>query len=113
MRELIFSMMRFSGSVAMFGIEQVQSAAGAPTDTRAAINRMRGMLDLMSESLASMLDRPKQAALESISKAQSEMMARTLNVVDLNAAGEFMMNTSKSLSSAVSRSANGKAAGTV
>ena len=40
MRELISSLMRFSGAVTMFAVEQVQNVVGAPTDTRAAIAKM-------------------------------------------------------------------------
>jgi hypothetical protein len=58
MRELISSVMRFSGAVTMFGIEQVQNAVAAPSDTRAAIAKLRETLDSMSESLISKIDEP-------------------------------------------------------
>ena len=106
MREFVFSMMRFSGAVTMFGIEQVQNAMGAPRDTRAAIARLRESLDVMSESLVSKLDQPKQAALESMTKAQAEIVDRSFNAVDLNAADDLMQKTSESLSGAMSRSAS-------
>jgi hypothetical protein len=105
MRELISSLMRFSGAVTMFGIEQVQNAVGAPTDTRAAISRLRETLDSMSESLVSKIDEPKRAVHESMSKAQNEVVSRTLNAVNLNAPGELMQKTSESLSSVVTRTA--------
>ena len=105
MRELISSLMRFSGAVTMFAVEQVQNAVGAPTDTRAAIARMTETLDSMSESLVSKIDKPKQTVHESMSKAQVEVVDRTFNAVNLNAPDELMQKTSASLSSAVTRSA--------
>ena len=87
MRELISSMMRFSGAVTMFGVEQVQNAMSAPADTQAALVRLRETLDSMSESLASKLDEPKKAALDSMSKAQSRHVRhRTAGRSNLDAA---------------------------
>jgi hypothetical protein len=105
MRELISSLMRFSGAVTMFSIEQIQNVVGSPADTRAAIARMIETLDSMSESLISKIDEPKRAAHESMSKAQSDMVGGAFNAVNLNAPDELMQKTSASLSSAVTRSA--------
>ena len=105
MRELISSLMRFSGAVTMFAVEQVQNVVGAPTDTRAAIAKMTETLDSMSESLVSKIDKPKQTVHESMSKAQVEVVDRTFNAVNLNVPDELMQKTSASLSSAVTRSA--------
>ena len=103
MREMIFSMMRFSGAVTMFGVEQVQNAMSAPADTQAAIARLRETLDSMAESLASKLDEPKKAALDSMSRAQAEVMDRAAGVVNLDAAGEFVKKTTESFSGAIRR----------
>jgi hypothetical protein len=105
MRELISSLMRFSGAVTMFGIEQIQNAVGAPVDTRTAIATLTSTLNAMSDSLISKLDEPKRAAHESMSKSQSEMVSRTLYTVNLNAPDELMKKTSASISGAVTRSA--------
>ena len=111
MREMISSMMRFSGAVAMFGLEQVQNAVEAPADTRAAIVKLRETLDMMSDSLVSKLDEPKQAALESMSKAQSEIVDRSLDAVNMSAAENLMKKTSDSLSGAMNRSGASATAG--
>jgi hypothetical protein len=108
---MISSMMRFSGAVALFGIEQVQNAVEAPGDTRAAIVKLRETLDMMSESLVSKLDEPKQAALESMSKAQSEIVGRSFDAVNMNAAENLMKKTSDSLSDAMNRSGASATAG--
>ncbi len=105
MRELISSLMRFSGAVTMFGVEQVQNAVGAPADTRAAIARLIETLDSMSESLISKIDEPKRAVHESMSKAQNEVLDRNFHAVNLNGADELMQKTSESLSSGLTRSA--------
>ena len=114
MRETIFSMMRFSGAVTMFGLEQVQNAISAPTDTRAALNRLRDTLDSMSDSLASKLDDSKKSALDSMSKAQIDILDRTASAVNLDAvnmdsAADLLKKTSDSLAGAMRSSA--KAAG--
>jgi len=107
MRELISSLMRFSGAVTMFSLEQVQNAIGAPADTQSAIVRLHETLDSMSNSLASRMDDSKKAALESMSQAQSEMLNRTFDMVDVDAAEEFMRKTTESLSDAMSGRTNG------
>ena len=116
MRKMMFSMMRLCGAVAMFGIEQAQNAIMAPADTRAALRRLRNTLDSMSESLASKLDSSKRAALDSISKAQIDMLDNTsgavnLDAVNLDTAADFMKKTSESFAGIMRRSANGRAAG--
>ena len=115
MRELMFSMMRFSGAITMFGMEQVQNSISAPADTRAALVRLRNTLDAMSESLASKLDGPKRTALDSMSKSQLDIWDNTsstikLDAANLDAAADLMKRASESLADMIRRSANGKAA---
>ncbi len=115
MRELMFSMMRFSGAITMFGMEQVQNAISAPTNTRAALVRLCNTLDSMSESLASKLDAPKRTALDSMSKSQLDIWDNTASAVKLDAANldtasDLMKKASESLAGIIGRSANGKAA---
>jgi hypothetical protein len=117
MRELIASMMRFSGAITMFGLEQVQNAMVAPADTQAALVKVRNTLDVMSESLASKLDDSKKSALDSMSQAQVDILDRTSRavnldtVINLDAATDLLMKTSESLAGVMGGSANGKAAG--
>jgi hypothetical protein len=106
MRDTIHSMMRFSGAVTMFGLEQVQNAMNAPSDTKAALNRLRETLDTMSETLAAKLDESKKSALDSMSKAQIDILDRTagavnLDGVNLDAAADLLKRTSDSLSGAM------------
>ena len=104
MRELITSMIRFSGAVAMFSLEQVQNAVSAPSDTQRALTRLCDTLDGMSKSLVSKLDEPKKAAFESMSRSQTEILDRTADAVSLDVAGDLMKRTSESLSSVLGRS---------
>ena len=78
MRELFTSMMRFSGAVIMFGVEQAQNAIGAPLNSRGAITRFCGTLDSMSASLASKMDDAKRAAYTSMAAAQTDAVNRTI-----------------------------------
>ena len=115
MRELMFSMMRFSGAITMFGMEQVQNAISAPADTRAALVRLCDTLDAMSESLASKLDGPKRTALDSMSKSQLDIWDNTSSAVNLDPANldiaaDLMKKASESLAGIIGGSANGKAA---
>jgi hypothetical protein len=110
MRELISSMMRLSGTVAMFGVEQAQNAIAAPIDTEAAFGRLRETLDAMSDSLALKLDDSKRATLNDMSRVQNEVFDRTMAAVNLDAAGEFVRKTSESLSGVMGRAAGSKAA---
>lgn len=111
MRELISSIMRLSATMTMFSLEQAQNAMSAPADTRAALARLRETLDAMSDSLASKIDDPKRAALEGMSRAQSEMFDRTAGAVNFDAAGEFVRKTSESLSAVIARPSSRDTAG--
>ena len=114
MRQMMHSMIRFSGAVTMFGMEQVQNAMVAPANTQVALARLCHTLDSMSETLASKLDDSKKSVLDSVSKAQIDILddasnAAHLDSVNLDAAADFMKKTSESLAGMMSVSANGKA----
>jgi hypothetical protein len=116
MREMMFSMMRFSGAVTMFGIEQVQNAMSAPADTQAALVRMCGALDSVSGVLESKLDNATKNALDSLSKAQFDIFDATSNAVNLDAvnmgtAADFIKRTSENVAGMMARSADAKPAG--
>ena len=103
MRDLISSMVRFSSAMTMFGVEQAQNAMMAPSDTQAALSKLRETLDAMADTLAAKMDESKRAALDSMSRAQSDIVERTLEMVDLDMPGEFIKRTSASLSDLVKR----------
>lgn len=117
MRETIYAMMRFSGAITMFGLEQVQNAISAPVDTKSALVRLRDTLDSMSSSLASKLDAPKKSALDSLSKAQIDILDRTAGaanldtVIGFDTATDLLKRTSDSLSGVMGGSAGRKTNG--
>jgi hypothetical protein len=116
MREMMFSMMRFSSAVTLFGLEQVQNAMSAPADTKVALVKMCGTLESMSGVLESKLDSSKKAALDSLSKAQLDILESTSNAVNLDAvnmdaATDFMKKTSETFAGMMAGSANAKTAG--
>ena len=119
MRELIFTMMRFSGAITMFGLEQVQNAMLAPADTKSALLRVRDSLDAMSDALASKLDESKKSALDSMSKAQLDILDRTANavnldtVLNLDTATDLLARTTESLVGVMNGSTRAKASGAV
>jgi hypothetical protein len=112
MREMMFSMMKFSGAVTMFSMEQAQNAMMAPADTRTALIRLCRTLDAMSNSLASKLDGPKKAALDGMTKSQMAILDSTpffhMDAVNMDAASDFMKKTSESLGSMMKSSSNGR-----
>jgi hypothetical protein len=116
MREMMFSMLRFSGAVTMFGLEQVQNAMSAPADTQAALIKLCGTLDSMSGVLESKLDASTKNALDTLAKAQLDIFDRTsdvanLDVVDMGAAADFLRKTSEKFAGMMPGSANARAAG--
>jgi len=116
MREMMLSMMRFSGAVTLFGLEQIQNAMSAPADTQAALVRLCGTLESMSGVLESKLDTSTKNALHSLSKAQLDVLDSTSNAVNLDAvnidsATDFLKRTSETLSGVMAGSEIGKTAG--
>ena len=116
MREMMLSMMRFSGAVTLFGLEQIQNAMSAPADTQAALIKLCNTLDSMSGVLESKLDAPTKTALDSLSKAQLDVLDNTSNAVNLDVvnvatATDFIKRTSETLSGMMAVSENGKFAG--
>ena len=117
MRELILTMIRFSSAVTMFGFEQMQNAISAPADTKTALTKLCDSLDAMSESLGSKLDDPKKSALDSMSKAQVDILDRTSRafnldtVLNLDTASDLLKKTTESLAAVVNGSAPARTAG--
>jgi hypothetical protein len=107
MRELMTSLMRLTGAVTMFGMEQAQNAIGAPLNTRDALVRLCATLDSMADSLVSKMDDSKKAVYKSMAAAETDAVDRTLGAVNLDLPGEFMQRTSQSLSSFVRKSNGG------
>ena len=119
MQELIVSMMKFSAAMTLFGMQQLQNAVGAATDSQAAIKNFRESLDAMSDAIAKQMDDSKKATLDSMAKVQSDLVDRTFDAMNLQAfdpkemmetTSDIMKKTTDSLNDIVRR-ATPKASG--
>src|SRR5712691_7243217 len=83
LREL--TMIRFTNAVTLFSMQQMQNALGAITDSQALINRFCGALDAISNSLSTQIDAAKKSTLDSMTQTGSEMVDRTMDVMNVPA----------------------------
>ena len=84
-RELSTSLIRFSNALAMFGMQQMQNAMGAITDSQAMLTRVCQTLDSLSDSLSHQIDASKKSTLDSITRTGTEMVDRTIEVMNVQA----------------------------
>src|SRR5260370_30443912 len=85
LRELTSSMIRFTNAVTLFSMQQMQNALGAVTDSQAVISRFCGALDAISSSLSTQIDATKKSTLDSMTRTGSEMVDRTMDVMNVQA----------------------------
>jgi len=83
--ELASSIIRFTNAVTLFSMQQMQNALGTVTDSQAVISRFCDALDAMSNSLATQIDAAKKSTLDSMSSKGSEMVDRTMHVMNVQA----------------------------
>ena len=103
-------MIRLSGAMTLFGIEQLGHAMVAPLDTQRAVIRLCNTLDGMSDTLVRKLDSANRATFERMTRAQSAVFNGALDVVRPNRADDFVRKTSQTLSDAMRRTETSKAA---
>ena len=85
LRELTSSMIRFTNAVTLFSMQQMQNALGAVTDSQAVINRFCSALDAISNTLSTQIDASKKSTLDSMTRTGSEMVDRTMDVMNVQA----------------------------
>jgi hypothetical protein len=85
LRELTSSMIRFTNAVTLFSMQQMQNALGAVTDSQAVINRFCSALDAISNTLSTQIDSAKKSTLDSMTRTGSEMVDRTMDVMNMPA----------------------------
>ena len=85
LRELTSSMIRFTNAVTLFSMQQMQNALGAVTDSQAVINRFCSALDAISNTLSTQIDSSKKSTLDSMTRTGSEMVDRTMDVMNMPA----------------------------
>jgi hypothetical protein len=66
-------------------MQQMQNAIGAVTDSQAVINRFCSALDAISATLSTQIDASKKSTLDSMSKTGTEMVDRTMDVMNVQA----------------------------
>jgi hypothetical protein len=85
MQDVFVSVLKFSTAVTMFGMQQVQNAAGAITDTDAAQTKFRESLDAVTAALTAQLDATNRSATKSITDLGSTLVDRTMSAMDMPA----------------------------
>ena len=118
-RDLSTSLIRFSNALAMFGMQQMQNAMGAMTDSQAMLTRVCQTLDSLSDSLSHQIDASKKSTLDSITRTGTEMVDRTIEVMNVQAldargvmdtTAEFVRKTTDTMAEMIRKpAANGSA----
>ena len=118
-RDLSTSLIRFSNALAMFGMQQMQNAMGAITDSQAMLTRVCQTLDSLSDSLSHQIDASKKSTLDSITRTGTEMVDRTIEVMNVQAldargvmdtTAEFVRKTTDTMAEMIRKpAANGSA----
>ena len=77
MLELLNSLVRLSAAVTVLGMQEVQSAAGAVHPTE-SVEKLREMIDSMTNSLTSKINESKRPVLESFSRTGQDVVDQTV-----------------------------------
>ncbi len=85
MQELAVSMMKFSAAMTMFGIQQVQNAVGAMTDTQGATDKFKHAMDSVTSALSSELDQSNKSAASSLNNLSEKLVHRAASALDMPA----------------------------
>jgi hypothetical protein len=114
MQDMMVSMMKFSAAITMFGIQQVQNAAGALTEPDTAQTRFKESLDAVTNALTSQLDPTNRSATKSMSDLGTTLVDRTMSAVDMpaidpqnvvKAASDVLRKTTDSMAEIVKKAA--------
>lgn len=115
MQELAVSMMKFSAAMTMFGIQQVQNAVGAMTDSQGATDKFRHALDSVTNALSSELDQTNKSAQDSMNELSEKLVNRTADALDMpvmdprnmvKAAADVLKKTTETMTDLVEKAAD-------
>ena len=85
MLELLNSLVRLSAAVTVLGMQEVQNAAGSVHPSE-QLEKLREMIDSMTNSLSSKINESKQPILESFSRTGQDVVdstvGRTMDTLD-------------------------------
>ncbi|MEO7652158.1 MAG: hypothetical protein ABIZ80_16970 [Bryobacteraceae bacterium] len=70
------SLIRFTNALTIFGIQQMQNAFGAVTDSRATLARFCQTLDSLSEALSGQIDLSRKSTSDSVSRGATPDFVR-------------------------------------
>ena len=115
MQKLIVSFMRLSSAMTLFGMEQLQTAAGTmngDTDMSKAIDKLREAIDNVTDRLVEEVDESKRETLATITRISADTVDRTwrgmnMGLLDpneaLRATSDLLKKTSGSVADWVSK----------
>jgi hypothetical protein len=115
MQELAVSMMKFSAAMTMFGIQQVQNAVGAITDSQGATDKFKHALDSVTKALSSELDQSNKSAQSSMNELGEKLVDRAASALDMpamdprnvmKAAADVLKKTTDSVTDLVEKTAS-------
>ncbi len=115
MQELAVSMMKFSAAMTMFGIQQVQNAVGAMTDTQGATDKFKHAMDSVTNALSSELDQSNKSAASSLNNLSEKLVHRAASALDMpamdprnviKAAADVLKKTTDSVTDMVEQAAS-------
>jgi hypothetical protein len=108
-QDLINSFVRLSAAMTVYTLQQMQSAVDT-IDPKDSVNKLKKMIDSMTEALTAQIDESKMKTVESISNLGADVVERTfdtLNVQALNphdlvkSTNDMVRKTSDSLASII------------
>jgi hypothetical protein len=106
MQELLNSFVRLSAAMTVYSMQQMQSAVET-IDPKESVNKLRQMIDSMTDALTAQIDERKKPTVESISKVGSDVVDRTFDTLNAAASaprdivqttGDIVKKTTDSLS---------------
>jgi len=80
MQETLNSLVRLSAAIAVFGVQQVQTAVGS-ANTKDSGDKMREVIDGMAAAVSAQIDESKLPALDSISSLGHNVVENTTGIV--------------------------------
>jgi hypothetical protein len=113
MQDVINSMVRFSGAVTLFSLQQFQNAISAVADSENGLEKVRKALDSASKALTSHIDESQKTALNSITNLSSDLVSRTFDTFKVSAldprqvletTGDIVRRTSETIDDVVKKS---------
>jgi hypothetical protein len=108
-QELINSFVRLSAAMSVYTLQQMQTAVDT-LDTRDSVNKLKKMIDSMTEALTSQIDESKRKTIDSISSLGADVVERTFDTFHVpglkpydivETTNTMMRKTSDSLSSMI------------